>query len=292
MMIMTPRESCEAEISRFFKKYYTFTSSSDSDDLNNLLSSLCSSIEKYEIATNENVSKDNRRYLALKTLRNYALHHSELLNDSKGISASDISNVRADVSLLCLLPVKTIERVIINTRQDKTKKYIREEFIFYDNFVDIYPAIFNFAVDLYFLTIKNSLNIVGESYLNMKRSIQYEVSNNYPHYISGKIISLNGVSISDYIDKHVIDMDVRIKENKMFMPIDGGMGIITSKQDLSPLEQLNRLSEAEKNFIYLDLISTNAVEFKNGKEGKCFTESRPLTPIEILILNNMADSSN
>ncbi|WP_417640456.1 hypothetical protein, partial [Citrobacter freundii] len=118
--------------------YFTFTSSPDPDDLYNLLCSLCSSFEKYEIATNKKIGKDNKRYLSLKALRNFYLHHSELLNSSKGIKSSDMGNVRAEVSLLCLLPIDIIERIIKDTKQEQTKRHIRETFIFYNNYVDIY----------------------------------------------------------------------------------------------------------------------------------------------------------
>lgn len=279
---MTPKESCEFEISRFFKKYYIFTSSSDTDDLNNLLNSLCSSIEKYEIATQKKVSKDNKRYLALKTLRNFSLHHSELLNSSKGIKASDIANVRADVSLLCLLPVSVMERIIEDTKQEQTQRYIRESFIFYKNHVNIYPAIFNFAVDIYFMAKEASLVITGDAYSEMEKSITYEVDNNYPHYISGKIITLTGVPVSDYIDTYVIDMDRRIEEEKSL----SSHSVRLAKLDSHPLEQFKSLSNADKKFIYKDLISAQAIELHNDNSGIYFTENRPLTPIETLVVHS------
>lgn len=283
MYIMTPIESCEIEISRFFKKYFTFTSSSDSDDLNNLLNSLCSSIEKYEIATGENISKDNKRYLALKTLRNFSLHHSELLNSSKGIKASDVGNVRADVNLLCLLPVSVVERIINNTKQEQTKAYIREVFVFYENYVDIYPAIFNFAVDIYFLAQKCSLTITGEGYMEMADSINFEIANNYSHYISGRIITLTDISASDYINNYIISMDARIKEEEGLLP----RTLRLAKLESTPLEQFNTLNKKDKQFIYDDLITTKAIEIHDDSMGGFFTVNRPLTPIEILILQKL-----
>lgn len=280
---MTPRESCEIEITRFFKKYYTFTSSSDSDDLNNLLNSLCSSIEKYEIATGVNVSKDNRRYLALKTLRNFSLHNSELLNTSKGIKASDVGNVRADVNLLCLLPVSVVERIINNTKQEQTKAFIREVFVFYENYVDIYPAIFNFAVDIYFLVKKCSLTISGEGYMEMVESINFEKTNNYSHYISGKIITLTDISVNDYINNYIISMDAKIKEDEVFLP----RAFRLAKLESTPLEQFNTLNNKDKQFIYDDLILTKAIEIHESPMGRYFTVNRPLTPIEFLVVQKL-----
>ncbi|MDV7070268.1 hypothetical protein R3J21_01760 [Citrobacter werkmanii] len=279
---MTPKESCEIEISRFFKRYFTFTSSPDPDDLYNLLCSLCSSFEKYEIATNKKIGKDNKRYLSLKALRNFYLHHSELLNSSKGIKSSDMGNVRAEVSLLCLLPLEIIERIINDTKQEQTKKYIRETFIFYNNYVDIYPAIFNFAVDLYFLASEASLDISGDSYTEMTTSINYEKQNNFPHYITGKIIPLTGISANDYIDKHIIDMEKRLKEERGFTLST----VRHSKLENTPLEQFKSLSNADKKFIYKDLIATKAIDIHDDHLGKHFTENRPLTPIEQLVLHS------
>ncbi|EPD5930812.1 hypothetical protein ACSCCZ_003346 [Escherichia coli] len=277
---MTPKESCEIEISRFFKRYFTFTSSPDPDDLYNLLCSLCSSLEKYETATSKKIGKDNKRYLSLKALRNFYLHHSELLNSSKGIKSSDIGNVRAEVSLLCLLPLDIIERIIKDTKQDQTKRYIRETFIFYKNYVDIYPAVFNFAVDLYFLANEASLNISGDSYNEMSASINYEKQNNFPHYITGKIIPLTGISVNDYIDRHIIDMEKRLQEERGFTLST----LRYSKLENTPLEQFKTLSNADKKFIYKDLIATKAISFQNDNVKKTFTENRPLTPVEQLIV--------
>lgn len=279
---MTPKESCEIEISRFFKRYFTFTSSPDPDDLYNLLCSLCSSFEKYEIATSKKIEKDNKRYLSLKALRNFYLHHSELLNSSKGIKSSDMGNVRAEVSLLCLLPLEIIERIINDTKQEQTKKYIRETFIFYNNYVDIYPAIFNFAVDLYFLASEANLDISGDSYTEMTTSINYEKQNNFPHYITGKIIPLTGISANDYIDKHIIDMEKRLKEERGFTLST----VRHSKLENTPLEQFKSLSNADKKFIYKDLIATKAIDIHDDHLGKHFTENRPLTPIEKLVLHS------
>jgi hypothetical protein len=278
---MTPKESCEIEIARFYKKYYTFTSSSDTDDLNNLLNSLCSSIEKYEIATGINISKDNKRFLSLKTLRNFSLHHSELLNSSKGIKPSDIANIRTEVGILCLLPVNVIERIIQNTRQEQTKRYLRETFIFYDNYVDIYPAIFNFAVDIYFLVQEASLTITGEHYQEMVNSINYEIKNHHSHYITGKIITLTGISVSDYINEHVISMEQKIEEEKKFKP----NSIRLAKLSSSPSKQFKTLSDIDRKFIYDDLISTKAIELSSSRSQNHFKSNRPLTPIERLVVH-------
>lgn len=193
-----------------------------------------------------------------------------------------MGNVRAEVSLLCLLPLEIIERIINDTKQEQTKKYIRETFIFYNNYVDIYPAIFNFAVDLYFLASEANLDISGDSYTEMTTSINYEKQNNFPHYITGKIIPLTGISANDYIDKHIIDMEKRLKEERGFTLST----VRHSKLENTPLEQFKSLSNADKKFIYKDLIATKAIDIHDDHLGKHFTENRPLTPIEKLVLHS------
>lgn len=223
MDILTPKESFEIKISRFFKRYYTFTASSDADDLNNLLNSLCSSVEKFEKATGENVSRSNKRYLALKTLRNYVIHHSELLSDSKGIKTEDFGDLRAEVSILCLVPIVIIQRVIDDMKNDQTKRYIREAFSFYKRYIDIYPVMFDSAVDIYSLAVNNSLNIFGEGFNSMKQSIQFEQQRGFSHYISGRVIHCGGLSMDEFIDRHATSMDVRVKEHESYEDAAKGM---------------------------------------------------------------------
>lgn len=287
MDTLTLKESCEIEITRFFKRYFTFTSSSDSDDLNNLLNSLCSSIEKFENATGEKISRDNKRYLALKTLRNYVSHHSELLSYSKGIKTEDFALLRAEVRILCLVPIAVIQRVIDDTKNDQTKRYIRQTFNFYERYVDIYPAIYNFAVDLYFLAIKSSFHITGEGFEKMTRSIQQEIQYNFPHYISGRIIHYHGLSINEFIDRHAISMDERVKEHESYEDAENGMKHFFVKIQKPSLEQLDKISKADKKFIYDDLVGTNAVEIHGGPNEKSFTANRPLLPIEDLIIRTL-----
>ena len=65
---MTPKESCEKEIARAYKKFYLFCGSSDSDDLKDLLSVLCSAFEKLETLANEDY-----KWINIKCLDKYPL---------------------------------------------------------------------------------------------------------------------------------------------------------------------------------------------------------------------------
>ncbi|MDH5928347.1 hypothetical protein L8S13_18735, partial [Vibrio lentus] len=139
---MTPKESCEKEIARAYKKFYLFCGSSDSDDLKDLLSVLCSAFEKLETLANEDY-KDNHKFIAMKAFRNFATHESELLNTSKALSLNSTTRTFSDVQLLCLIPREPLNYVLKNLRSNFTKKCIMNSVIEYKNFVDIYPALFN-----------------------------------------------------------------------------------------------------------------------------------------------------
>ena len=91
---MTPLKSCELELARFFNKYYKFCASSDAVSLKDLLAVMCSACEKLEKL--EKVKKvnfgKNKGYRALKALRNFATHESELLNCSKALSLESVKH--------------------------------------------------------------------------------------------------------------------------------------------------------------------------------------------------------
>lgn len=275
---MTPQESCEKEIARFFKKYYEYTASSDSDDLKDLLAVICSSVEKFEKAF-YNISKNNKRYIALKALRNFSTHKSELLNDTKAIDFKKWGELRSDVSIVCLIPKKAFDFILRDTSSAYTRSCITESFIIYDNFINIYPAIFNFAVDLYLLVKKENLNISNDGFNNMDASIQYEIANGYPHYISGVIISLNSLSVSQLLDKYTVDISTRESSRIVAKECDNGMRSVIVKHE-NPREQLKCLSYEDKKFIFDELIATKAIEIEGGDVAM----NRHLIPVEILIV--------
>lgn len=284
---MTPKESCEKEVQRFFKKYYMFTASSDSDLLNELLGSLCSSVEKFEKFSKVKFSKGNALYVAIKALRNFSVHESELLNSSKAINPRDIPNVHAELHLLCLLPRKTIDRILDGKVSDYTKESINNIFIFYENYVDIYPAIFNFAVDLYFLCVEYGLSINGSEFDSMKNSITYEIQNGFSHHVSGKIVGLNGVSASKYIDKYAVSLEERYNEMNQGGENEFGMHHVNALHTTSPMVQFNLLSKEEKSIIFQQLVDSKSFEY-NDKIVGGVTIKRALTPIEHLVMKELA----
>jgi hypothetical protein len=289
---MTPKESCEKEITRFFNKYYGFCASSDSDDLKEVLSSLCSSFEKLEKATKEKF-KNNKRYIALKALRNFATHESELLNESKALDIHAPTIVQTEVNILCLLPKSAIKYVLNDLDSDFTKKCIRDNVIFYNKFVDIYPSIFNAAVDLYFLVEKHLLKVDGNGFSNIFQAIKYEKENNYSHYIDGKIIMLDGSDINNFIETSVISID---KKNSLqtSLPVDrDGLYNVVSLYSTSPFEQVKLMKDKDKKYILDLLLSTKAIKIEpNTSSNYVAYMNRSLTPIEVVIAHQYTESLN
>ena len=289
---MTPQESCEREISRFFNKYYEFCASSDSDDLKEMLSSLCSSFEKLEKATKEKF-KSNKRYIALKALRNFATHESELLNKSKALGIHAPTIVRAEVNILCLIPTSAIEYVLSNLRSDFTKKCIKKNVIFYNKFVDIYPSIFNTAVDLYFLSKKHSLKVGGNGFAQISQAIQYEKENNFSHFIDGKIIMLDGSDVNEFIETSIVSIDQKNSEESSLHVDEDGLFRVVSLYSTSPIEQADSMKADDKQYILEQLLSTEAIKIEaDSSDNHVAYMNRELSPIEVVIAHQHAESLN
>lgn len=289
---MTPKQSCEKEISRFFNRYYKFCESSDSDDLIDLLSTLSSAFEKLEKATDERFNK-NQRLIAIKALRNFSTHESELLNESKALELHSPTMVYFEVKILCLIPLEAISYVLKNLRSKSTKKYVRSNFIFYSKYVDIYPAIFNVAIDLFFAAERNSLDINGEGYSSISHAIEYERNNGYSHYIDGKIVMLDGSDAGLYLESSVISIDQKNREDALQPIDDDGLISATSQLTTSPLKQAEMMQTEDKKYILSRLIenSTIAIERKDGRYDVTKV-NRGLTPIEIVLMQQHLDSLN
>lgn len=270
MIVMTPEQSCTKEISRFFKKYYSFCASSDSDDLKDLLSTLYSSFDKLEKAKGKLAR--NNRYSALKALRNFATHESELLNTSQAISINH-HTIYGEIKTLCLIPIPTIEYVINNLRNKNIKKHINKYFIFYKNYVDIYPAIFNMAVDLYFLTKTYNLTIEGQDFHTLENTIAREKEYNISHYISGKLIMLDSTSIDDFIENNLIDMEDKNKELSSLTIDENGL---YTHDTYFPIEILQSIPPSSLRAIMKELKDSNVIY--ETKES--IQPNRPLSPIE------------
>lgn len=287
---MTPQESSEKEISRAFKKFYRFCASSDADDLKDLLAVLCSSFEKIETLTGVKF-KDNRRFIAMKALRNFSTHESELLNSSNALSIQGTTRTFSDVQLLCLIPQDTLTYVLNNLRSQFTKDCINESVIAYKEFVDIYPSIFNLVVDLYFLTVKHSLNIDGDGFLSISNSIKFEKENGYSHYIRGRIIMLDGSDINIFLKESMIDISQRVEEQNALPVCEDGLFNGVAAYENSPSEQVKLMRTDDKRYILDSLLDTDAISIEKDASGKNVSYmNRELHPIEVAIAQEYLES--
>lgn len=276
---MTPLKSCELELARFFNKYYKYCASSDADDLKDLLSVICSACEKFEKVKSVNFGK-NKRYLALKALRNFSTHESELLNSSKAISVASLKMVHAEVQLMSLLPAGVVDYAIRNLKSKQTIKYLKETTINYGKYIDIYPALFNFTVDLYFEVIKYKLDIDSSGFKELEKSINYEKLNGFPHYISGKIIILDGSDVNTFIETQAVSIDHRHREFAE-APIDeNGLKRCVTAYDKMPFDEAAMMKKEDKAYI-LNLLTNSEVVTFNGDR---LSTMRPLNPIESIIV--------
>ncbi|EAS63582.1 hypothetical protein L4D04_20350 [Photobacterium angustum] len=277
---MTPLKSCEIELSRFFNKYLKYCASSDADDLKELLSVMCSACEKLEKVKAVNFGK-NKRYRALKALRNFATHESELLNSSKAISLASVTMVHAEVQLMSLLPQEVVNYAIRNLKSKQTIKYLKEVTINYGKYIDIYPALFNFTVDLYFEVVNHNLNIEGEGFKELENSINYEKLNGFPHYIGGKIIVLDGSDVNTFIDTQAISIENKQCEvSEAPIGKDGLKSYVTAYEKM-PFDQVSMMKKEDKNYI-LNLLIDSGVVTSNGNK---VSSTRPLNPIEMIIVH-------
>lgn len=221
MNTKTTKEDCIAEIKRFFKYYYFFCESSDTDSIRELLSSTYSINDKLRKADLPNFFKNNF-FLTIKAIRNYNIHHAEIYNKTKAIPLVSNSIVQADLNILCLLPIEIINKINESITTTKNKIDFKETCIYYKKYVDIYPCIFNFAVDLFFYTEENNLDVYSDDYKEFKKSIEYEKKNNFPHYVKGGFILLNKEDKDLFIDEylHSIDMHLELR-NKFYDENDG-----------------------------------------------------------------------
>ncbi|MEZ8027463.1 hypothetical protein [Enterovibrio norvegicus] len=276
---MTPLKSCELELSRFFNKYYKYCASSDADDLKELLSVMCSACEKLEKAKAVNFGK-NKRYHALKALRNFATHESELLNSSKAISVESVKMVHAEVRLLSLLPIGVFDYALRNLKSKQTIKYLKETTIDYGKYVDIYPALFNFSVDLYFEVINHKLVIDSSGFKELETSINYEKFNGFPHYIGGKIIMLDGSDVNTFIETQAISIEHRNREaSEASVGKNGMLSHITAYEKM-PFDEVATMKKEGKTYILNLLTDSGVVKFNGNK----VSTTRPLNPIEAVIV--------
>lgn len=216
------KDDCKAEIKRFFKYYMAYCQSPDPDAVREVLGSTYSLNDKLRKAGYPNFL-DSDEFLAIKSIRNHAIHQGEIHNKAKSLPIVSDVPIEADLSILCLIPRSVIASICEGTSQ-KGKNSINKSCIFYNNYVDIYPCIFNFGVQLYLYTEKHQLGVNSVEYREFKNSIEFERANNLPHHVKGGFTLPLGGDVNEFIESSIHSMEERsalqdalyVEKNGMF----------------------------------------------------------------------------
>lgn len=225
MSSIVSKKDCIAEISRFYKKYYTFCESPDPDHVRDVLQSAYSLNDKLRKAKFPDFF-NSKEFLAIKAIRNFITHQGEILNESKSHPFVMSFPIKSDVAIKCLIPVEKMHEVLHST-DEQSQKALKNEIIVYSNFADIYPCIYNFGVKLFLVIEKLNFEITSDDYLEMARAIDYERVNGHSHFIKGKVHLPNGGCVDDFINNHLITMEERAEYLAEFF--EEKDGIYTSK---------------------------------------------------------------
>ncbi|MCD9494377.1 hypothetical protein [Photobacterium carnosum] len=207
MKFKVSRDDCIAESKRFFKYYDRFCKSPNSDDLREVLASVYSANDKLRKAGMGDFF-ENEEFLAIKAIRNFFIHQAELLNETKSLPVISDVPISGEIHIVCLVPIERFKLI-----KEASNKAANESFdktiVFYRDFVDIYPCIFNFGVKFYFFIKDLDFNLDTEEVLKLENSLELERKNNYSHYIKGGISLPQGGCVDEFLSKNLISMNER-----------------------------------------------------------------------------------
>ncbi|MGN7442638.1 hypothetical protein [Pseudomonas lactis] len=192
------KNDCLAEIKRFFKYYMAYCQSPDPDSVREVLASTYSINDKLKKAGYP-AFFDSDEFLAIKAIRNYAIHQAEIYNNARALPLVSSVPVEADLGILCLIPRNVME-AICETTSHGGRHAIEKSCVYYKSYVDIYPCIFNFGVQLFLHAEKNSLAVSVGEYLEFQKSIEFERENNYPHHVKGGFRLPHGGDVDEFIE--------------------------------------------------------------------------------------------
>ncbi|AVD81098.1 hypothetical protein C4Q28_02435 [Pseudomonas sp. SWI6] len=221
MAIVVTKEDCLAEIKRFFKYYMAYCQSPDPDAVREVLASAYSINDKLRKAGYPNFF-DSNEFLAIKAIRNHAIHQAEIHNKARALPLAFEDSIEADLSILCLIP-KDVMASISESLDRKGKIAMENSCVYYEKYVDIYPCIFNFGVQLFLYTEKNSLEVSTVEYIEFRNSIEYERENNYPHHVKGGFKLPFGGDVDEFIEKGLNTMEKRNNKLKLLYSEEDGM---------------------------------------------------------------------
>ncbi|PLC51990.1 hypothetical protein CR155_20505 [Pollutimonas nitritireducens] len=215
------RDGCLAEIKRFFKYYFSFCESPDPDAVREAFASAYSLNDKLRKAGYPNFFR-SKEFLAIKAVRNYAIHEAEIYNKTRSLPLASTVPIGAELSILCLIPKRIMEQILDGCSEDSVIA-IKDTCVFYRDYVDIYPSMFNFGVQLFLYTETHSFKVDSKEYAEFANSIEYERINNYPHFVVGGFKLPQGGCVDEFIEVGLSTIDEKIIVQNTFYSEDKGM---------------------------------------------------------------------
>ncbi|MFY8282558.1 hypothetical protein AAEU31_03335 [Pseudoalteromonas sp. SSMSWG5] len=215
------KADCLAEMKRFFKYYDTYCQSPDPDSVREVLASVYSVNDKLRKAGYPNFFNSDE-FLAIKAIRNYAIHQAEIYNEAKALPIVSDVPIEADLIILCLIPIGVIDAICENTNSEG-KTAIKNTCIYYKRYVDIYPCIFNFGVQLFLYSENNSLEVDSKVYREFKNSIEYERANNYSHHVVGGFRLPYGGDVDEFIERSLHSVEEKSELQSALYSEENGM---------------------------------------------------------------------
>lgn len=223
------RDDCLAEIKRFFKHYSTFCQSPDPDSVREVCAAAYSVNDKARKAGYPNFFNSDE-FLTIKAVRNYAVHQAEIYNKARALPLISTIPIEADLTILCLVPRTVVENILESTTSESAAA-IKRACVFYRDYVDIYPSIFNFGVQLFIYTQTNRLEVDSREYLEFANSIEYERANNLSHHVAGGIKLPRGCDVDKFIESSLHTMEERGDLQKALYSEKDGMFTFDGKED-------------------------------------------------------------
>lgn len=221
MATVVTKDDCLAEIKRFFRYYMIYCQSPDPDTVREVLASTYSINDKLKKAGYPDFF-DSNEFLAIKAVRNYAIHQAEIHNSARALPLISNVPVEADLRTLCLIPVNVVNAICESTNH-KGRSAIEKSCIYYRDYVDIYPCIFNFGVQLFLYTETNELAISTGEYLEFKNSIEYERKHNYPHQVKGGFSLPRGGDVNEFIESGLHSIEKKNELQRLLYSEENGM---------------------------------------------------------------------
>jgi hypothetical protein len=137
---------------------------------------------------------DLPEFSAIKCLRNYFHHHSELRHAVTIVPANDYPIV-TDLMVLCLVPTEIVESAIGETGEryrEAVRRSCTAVFHQYGSVVNVNPALTNLVVAAYERMTAAGISFVGEAVEKFETSYLYEEMHGYSHRVDGRLATRAG----------------------------------------------------------------------------------------------------